>query len=94
MVNTSFCRSSSELLALGNLPKRWRKPCGFDSRLRHRTLMSERRRKIEFVAEKKVSKPVKVEFFTKDGEKVSFKGHQDVKKPVKIEFYAKRNKKS
>jgi len=40
-----------------------------------------------------VSKPVKVEFYTKDGEKVSFKGHRDVQKPVKIEFYAKKDKK-
>jgi len=42
---------------------------------------------------KKVSKPVKVEFYTKDGEKVLFKGHKKVTKPVKVEFYAKRDKK-
>ena len=52
--------------------------------------MSKRREKISFVAEKKVTKPVKVEFYTKDGKKVKFKGHEEVKKPVKIEFYAKK----
>lgn len=53
----------------------------------------QRREKISFTAEKKVSKPVKVEFYTKEGERISFKGHQKVKKPVRVEFYAKRNKK-
>lgn len=56
-------------------------------------MAQQRRQKVEFTADKKVSKPVKVEFYTKDGEKVSFKGHKDVTKPVKIEFYAKREKK-
>ena len=56
-------------------------------------MSKQRREKIEFTAEKKVSKPVKVEFYTKDGEKVSFKGHKEVTKPVKVEFYAKRDKK-
>jgi len=53
--------------------------------------MSEKRRqKIIFTAEKPVSKPVKVEFYTKEGEKVVFKGHKTIKKPVKVEFYAKK----
>jgi len=56
-------------------------------------MSKHRRDKISFTAEKKVSKPVKVSFYTKAGEKVSFKGHQDVKKPVKVEFYAKNKKK-
>lgn len=56
-------------------------------------MSKQRREKISFVAEKKVSKPVKVEFYTKDGERVSFKGHQEVKKPVKVEFYAQKDKK-
>ncbi|TSC79988.1 MAG: hypothetical protein G01um101429_300 [Parcubacteria group bacterium Gr01-1014_29] len=56
-------------------------------------MTNQRRQKIEFTAEKKVSKPVKVEFYTKEGEKVSFKGHQQVTKPVKVEFYAERDKK-
>jgi len=56
-------------------------------------MSQQRRQKIEFKADKKVSKPVKVEFYTKDGEKVSFKGHKEVTKPVKVEFYAKRDKK-
>ena len=56
-------------------------------------MSKHRREKIEFVAEKKVSKPVRVEFYTKDGEKVAFKGHKEVTKPVKVEFYAKKDKK-
>lgn len=55
--------------------------------------MSNRRKKITFTAEKKVSKPVKVSFYTKSGEKVTFQGHRDVKKPVKVEFYGKNDKK-
>jgi len=56
-------------------------------------MSKQRRQKVEFKADKQVSKPVKVEFYTKDGEKVSFKGHKEVTKPVKVEFYAKRDKK-
>jgi len=56
-------------------------------------MSEQRRKKISFIAEKKVSKPVKIEFYTKKGEKVSFKGHEQVKKPVRVEFYAKKNKK-
>ena len=36
-------------------------------------MSKQRRQKVEFTADKPVSKPVKVEFYTKDGEKVSFK---------------------
>lgn len=56
-------------------------------------MSKQRRERISFVADRKVSKPVKVEFYTKEGEKVSFKGHQKVTKPVKVEFYAKKDKK-
>jgi len=56
-------------------------------------MSKQRREKISFTAEKKISKPVRVSFYTKSGEKVSFKGHQDVKKPVRVEFYAKKDKK-
>jgi hypothetical protein len=55
-------------------------------------MSQQRREKISFIAEKKVTKPVKVEFYTKKGEKVTFKGHQQVKKPVKVEFYVKKKK--
>lgn len=48
-----------------------------------------RRKKISFTAQEKVQKPVKVEFYTKSGERVSFEGHASVNKPVKVEFYAK-----
>lgn len=57
-------------------------------------MAKQRKRKISFVAEQEVSKPVKVEFYTKEGKKVLFKGHQKVKKPVKVEFYAKKDKKN
>jgi len=56
-------------------------------------MSKQRREKISFVADKQVSKPVKVEFYTKEGDKVSFKGHKEVTKPVKVEFYAKKDKK-
>ncbi|MDO8486574.1 MAG: hypothetical protein Q7S77_02680 [Candidatus Staskawiczbacteria bacterium] len=56
-------------------------------------MSKQKREKIEFTADKKVLKPVKVEFYTKDGRKVSFRGHQEVTNPVKVEFYAKRDKK-
>jgi len=54
--------------------------------------MSKRREKISFIAEQKVSKPVSVEFRTKEGEKIAFKAHEKVSKPVKVEFYAKKKK--
>ena len=55
--------------------------------------MAKRREKVSFVADKKVSKPVRVEFYTKDGERVAFKAHKKVIKPVRVEFYAKKEKK-
>ena len=55
--------------------------------------MAKRREKVEFIAHKKVSKPVKVEFLTKEGEKIVFKAHTRVTKPVKIDFYADKKKK-
>lgn len=56
--------------------------------------MSKRRRqKVSFVVQKRVSKPVRVEFYTKIGKKVSFKGHKKITKPVRVEFYAKKKKK-
>lgn len=56
-------------------------------------MSKQRREKISFTADKKVSKPVKVEFYTKDGEKVAFKAEKQVTKPVRVEFYAKKDKK-
>ncbi|MBI5005474.1 MAG: hypothetical protein HZC03_02640 [Candidatus Lloydbacteria bacterium] len=56
-------------------------------------MSKQRREKISFVADRKVSKPVKVEFYTKDGEKVAFKAERQVTKPVRVEFYAKKDKK-
>ena len=57
-------------------------------------MSKQRRQRVSFVAKKQVSKPVKVEFYTKTGQKVSFKGHQKVSKPVKVEFYAKKEEKN
>lgn len=56
-------------------------------------MSKQRREKISFTADKKVSKPVKVEFYNKEGEKVAFKAHKQVTKPVRVEFYVKRDKK-
>jgi len=55
-------------------------------------MAKQRRQKIEFIAEKKVPKPVKVEFYTKNGERKSFNAIKKVPKPVKVEFYAKKKK--
>jgi hypothetical protein len=56
-------------------------------------MSKKQRQKVSFIAEKKVSKPVKIKFYTSGGQKVSFTGHKQVKKPVKVEFYAKKGKK-
>lgn len=55
--------------------------------------MTSRRKRVTFKANKKVTKPVKVSFKTKAGQKVSFKAHESVTKPVTISFLAKRKKK-
>lgn len=52
-----------------------------------------RRRRVTFTAQKKVTKPVKVSFTTRAGEKVSFKAKRTVTKPVKVSFLAKAKKK-
>lgn len=44
--------------------------------------------RVSFIAEKKVSKPIKVDFQTKSGE-VKFKAHKTVKAPVRVSFKAK-----
>ena len=54
----------------------------------------KRRQKVSFVVKKRISKPVKIEFYTKTGKKVSFKGHKKITKPVRVEFYAKKKKKN
>lgn len=52
------------------------------------------RAKVSFIAKKKVTKPVKVKFYTKTGKKVSFAAKKKVTKPVEVKFYAKKKKKS
>ena len=52
------------------------------------------RKKVSFTAHKKVSRPTKVTFYTKDGDRVSFKAKVQVKKPVRIQFYVEKEKKS
>ena len=54
--------------------------------------MPQKRQKVAFTAGKKVSKPVKVAFYTKGGERVVFNARKQVTKPVRVEFYAKRKK--
>ena len=53
--------------------------------------MMKRIKKINFIAHKKVSRPVTVRFDTKRGP-VSFKATKKVTKPVRVKFYAKKNK--
>lgn len=48
-------------------------------------------RRVSFTANKKVSKPVKVNFSTKIGEKVSFTAIKKVSKPVKVSFITKKD---
>lgn len=43
---------------------------------------------------RKVSKPVKVEFYTKAGKKFSFKGCAKITKPIKVKFYNGRDNKT
>ena len=45
------------------------------------------KKKIYFKAIKVPSKPVKVEFYTKEGKKVDFRKVKDIPKPLKVEFY-------
>jgi len=52
-----------------------------------------RRKKVSFWATRKVSKPVKVSFVTRTGERVSFRAVKKVSKPVKVVFYAKKKRK-
>ena len=40
-------------------------------------------------SKKVYSKPTKIEFYTKDGEKKVFKATETFTKPLKVEFYAK-----
>ena len=52
-------------------------------------MAASRRHRVTFKATKKVKKPTKVKFKTKDGEVVSFKAKKPVKKRVKVSFLAK-----
>lgn len=52
-----------------------------------------KKEKVSFVARKKVTKPVRVKFYTRAGEKVSFTAKKKIAKPVKVEFYARKKKK-
>jgi len=51
-----------------------------------------RRKRVTFSAKKQVTKPVKVSFSTKAGQKVTFKAKTTVTKRVKVNFLAKRKK--
>jgi len=52
-----------------------------------------KRHHVRFEAEEKVSKPVRVNFTTKDGSKVSFPAHKKMKEKVDVDFMAKNPKK-
>lgn len=52
-----------------------------------------RRQRVTFKAQKKVTKPVKVSFKTRAGEKISFKAKKTITKPVKVSFLTKAKKK-
>lgn len=52
-----------------------------------------RKKKISFIATKRVPKKVRVSFTTRRGKKVSFIATKRVPKRVKVEFRAKRKKK-
>ena len=51
-----------------------------------------RRKRVTFTAKKQVTKPVKVSFSTKAGQKVKFKAKTAVTKRVKVSFLAKKKK--
>lgn len=50
------------------------------------------RKRITFIATKKVKQPTKVSFATQEGLKVSFVAKKIASRPVKINFYAKKKK--
>ncbi|MFA6422873.1 MAG: hypothetical protein WCW17_00295 [Patescibacteria group bacterium] len=54
--------------------------------------MANTKGKVTFRANKTITKPVKVEFTNRRGERVSFTTHEKVIKPVKVEFYVRRKK--
>lgn len=45
---------------------------------------------VSFAATKKVSKPVKIKFQTKSGERVSFTATKKIPKPIKVKFFVKK----
>jgi len=45
-----------------------------------------RRKRVTFTARKKATKPVRVSFKTRAGEKVAFRAKKSVTKPVKVSF--------
>lgn len=51
------------------------------------------RRKVSFVATKRVTVPRKVSFTTKNGQRVSFTVRRSVVKPVRITFYTRAKRK-
>jgi len=51
------------------------------------------RKKVSFIAHKKVVKPVRVKFYTRVGGKVSFVAKKKMVKPVRVKFYVRKKKK-
>ncbi len=56
-------------------------------------MSKSRRKRVSFIANKKIVKPVRVKFYTRNGKEVSFIAKKKVVKPIKVEFYAKEKKK-
>jgi len=50
---------------------------------------SSRRRKVSFIATKRVAQPTKISFVTKAGKKVAFAAKKPVKRRVRVTFYKK-----
>ena len=51
--------------------------------------MATRGRKVSFIANRVVRKPVRVRFTNRDGELISFKATKKVKVPQRVTFYTK-----
>jgi hypothetical protein len=50
------------------------------------------RKKVSFIARKKIVKPVRVKFYTRSGGRVAFTAKKKVVKPVRVQFYAKKKR--
>jgi hypothetical protein len=56
-------------------------------------MVTPKKHHVSFVAEEKVSKPVRVKFERSDGTKANFPAHREEKGRVRVDFMAKNKKK-